>query len=401
MMQSEQRIPKAGRIPELDGLRALAIISVLLYHALAEAPSEFLRRASGIGWAGVDLFFVLSGFLIGGILLDNKRAANYYRVFYIRRFFRIVPLYALVIAPAVIVIGLGFQNLLKGHSIAGTSWEVWLYPLFLQNFGYALMLSLPAHLGPAWSLAVEEQFYLLLPPLVRNLKPQSLIRIMFGAILAAPLFRAALVWMFGSKAQLACYALLPCRWDALLLGVVCAYAMRENRWRAFLEARLGSLRSVWVILAAGMIFLISMGWTQWNPKMAIFGYSWIALFFSQTLLIAHLSRTGWFNRLLSLRLFQPVATISYGLYLLQGPVAAVIEAPFRKHGSPPTGWSSVAVNSLALTVTVIAATVSWRFYESRMLKLSHQHRFKNTTEAQPTSGTGESASRAFSRGHFR
>ncbi len=371
---------RAERMPELDGLRALAIIGVLLYHAFASAPLEFLRRATGLGWAGVDLFFVISGFLIGGILMDRKSAVNYYQVFYLRRFFRIVPLYAIVIAPAILVIGLGLQTLFKGHSIAGSGWAVWLYPFFLQNIGYALLLNLPHHLGPAWSLAVEEQFYLVLPPLVRKLQPRTLIRVVVVAIVSAPLLRGLLVWLFAERSNAACYALLPCRWDALLLGVLCAYSIRDRGWRERLLARLAGLRWAWAMLAAGMIGITAMGWSQWDPPVAIPGYTWIALFFSATLLLAHLNPSGLFNRFLRARLLKPVATVSYALYLLQAPVAAVVEAPFRHGGPPPTGWTSVGVNFLALAVTGLAAALSWRFYESRMLRIGHQFRFREAGE---------------------
>ena len=151
--------PANSRLPELDGLRATAIILVLISHHLAAIPVHWIKAVADAGWVGVDLFFVLSGFLIGGILLDQRAAANYYRVFYARRFFRIVPLYALLVVPGLLVLGLGLQHLFAGNSLGGrAAGGLWFCPFFLQNVGAVLGMSPPNYLGPTWSVAVEEQF---------------------------------------------------------------------------------------------------------------------------------------------------------------------------------------------------------------------------------------------------
>src|SRR2546425_646800 len=109
----ESALSLSGRIPELDGLRGVAIGSVLIWHyfvlptvAAPGTPLSYARVFGGLTWSGVDLFFVLSGFLIGGILLDARQATNYFQVFYTRRFFRIVPIYAaiLLLFPALLVV---------------------------------------------------------------------------------------------------------------------------------------------------------------------------------------------------------------------------------------------------------------------------------------------------------
>ncbi len=118
---SDKTISGTSRLPELDGLRAMAILLVLFSHHLAPVPVASIRYVVEMGWVGVDLFFVLSGFLIGGILLDKRAAANYYRVFYLRRFLRIVPLYALLVLPGLLVLGFGLQSHFAGHSLANQS----------------------------------------------------------------------------------------------------------------------------------------------------------------------------------------------------------------------------------------------------------------------------------------
>src|SRR5580658_7786517 len=175
------------RIPQLDGLRGVAIAMVLAYHyadsVINDGPRFMkpLLRATCLGWSGVDLFFVLSGFLIGGILLDARESSNYFRVFYRRRAFRILPLYfaflALVFLPV--------------HFQSDIPWRACIF--FYQNFWMALHNRLGEYtLNPTWSLAVEEQFYLTLPVLIYFVRPRRLIWIVCGGIIFAPLMRLAI-----------------------------------------------------------------------------------------------------------------------------------------------------------------------------------------------------------------
>src|SRR6266568_5097276 len=159
---------QTSRIPELDGLRGIAIGMVIIWHYFStvvragpSSPLSYLVAATRATWSGVDLFFVLSGFLIGGILLDARGATNYYRVFYRRRFFRIVPIYA-----AVLLIFPIFTLLRHGaHPAPAAGAPPWyMYWTFTQNLWMAATSSLGTNsLGMTWSLAVEEQFYLTLP----------------------------------------------------------------------------------------------------------------------------------------------------------------------------------------------------------------------------------------------
>ena len=375
-------------MPELDGLRAVAILLVLTFHATMSLPFTPVRTVTGFGWVGVDLFFVISGFLIGGILLDQREAANYYRVFYLRRFYRIVPLYAVVITPALVVIGLGLRSWFKGHSIEQSGAAIWLYPFFLQNIGAALLFNLPKYLGAAWSLAVEEQFYLLIAPLIRRVSPRLLLRIILLGIFTAPLLRAALFIAFGYQAGAACYVLLPTRWDALLMGVLSAYVVRTPPLKDWLLRHLGSLRAAWLVLAAGMGLMAATGHGWADPRIAISGFTWIGGFFTVTLLLATLNRGGLFRRWLSVPALKPVATVSYGLYLLQGPVFAVVESFFRRNGVPPVGWTATGVNLLGLAVTALAAAVSWKFFESRFIRLGHRLSYRRDLETTAPPGRG-------------
>src|SRR6266436_5687461 len=187
----------SGRVPELDGIRGIAIGMVLIAHfflvvSRPGSPLAYALVPLRLDWSGVDLFFVLSGFLIGGILLDARESSNYFRVFYTRRFFRIVPIYAVLlftVALAMYLSSAGASD--KYEEIFAERLPWWYFATFLQNIGMSLHNvwgTFP--LGVTWSLAVEEQFYLTLPLLIRFLGRRALIRFMLFAIAGAPLLRA-------------------------------------------------------------------------------------------------------------------------------------------------------------------------------------------------------------------
>jgi peptidoglycan/LPS O-acetylase OafA/YrhL len=363
------------RMADLDGLRALAILLVLTCHFISPCfPSEIIRKIASFGWCGVDLFFVLSGFLIGGILLDHHDSINYYRVFYVRRFFRIIPLYLLILVPLVLITAFGLQRHFGAHGLGDVGWgTVIIYLTFQQNALQALS-RIPGYLGPAWSLAIEEQFYLLLPPFVRNVRRCALVRLLIVAVLLAPMARVACLLFTTELSQGAALAhlLLPCRWDALLPGVLIACGMRDERFCAALAARRTLVRTVWAVLAIGLI-----GFAAWDSDLAsvfglITGYTWIAFFFACTLLLSRSNERGILRHLLSRPIWRPLATISYGLYLFQGPTMAVREAVVERLGYSHIGWRTSGIYTLFLGLTFILAFVSWRFFEKPILELSYR-----------------------------
>lgn len=168
-------------MPELDVLRGVAILLVVLYHGLywsgavsSSRIGTLFIQATVFGWLGVNLFFVLSGFLITGILLDTKGKQSYYRRFYARRFLRILPAYL-----AMIVLLLLFHLLTSGAALVAL--------FFLVNYNNAF--SVPPNYGPFWSLSVEEQFYLLWPLLIAKVNLRVFTTISIGICLIEPIFR--------------------------------------------------------------------------------------------------------------------------------------------------------------------------------------------------------------------
>src|SRR5882672_11423735 len=163
------------RIPELDGLRGLAILLVLIWHfgcgtisAVGHRWLFYLGDAGSLFWSGVDLFFVLSGFLIGGILLDARNSPNYFKAFYARRVCRIIPIYAVVVGAFYLCMATGVPGrIAESEWLFGPTAPWSAYATFTQNIGYATGGPDVANwFRPTWSLAVEEQFYLILPAVV-------------------------------------------------------------------------------------------------------------------------------------------------------------------------------------------------------------------------------------------
>src|SRR5262249_23229097 len=178
------------RITELDGLRGLAILFVLVYHYanFDVAPHSlfyYLSLPQRLTWTGVDLFFVLSGFLIGGILIDQRESSQYFFPFYLRRFHRIFPIYYIFIASLFIR-----TMVWPRWALSASAMPLWPYPFFLQTLLSPVVMTFgPAWSGATWSLAIEEQFYLLLPLAVRRLSAKSLLRFVVVCVLAAPIVR--------------------------------------------------------------------------------------------------------------------------------------------------------------------------------------------------------------------
>jgi peptidoglycan/LPS O-acetylase OafA/YrhL len=251
------RVERSGA---LDAVRGLAITLVVAHH--------WFRIP--FGWTGVDLFFILSGYLIGGMLIDNRSSSDYFSTFYFRRAFRILPLYWLLLA-------ISFTNPVACP-------YRWQYFTFTQNFSWASGDATDCvSTRLTWSLDVEEQFYLLLPVLIRFVPLSALPKLCLCLIALAPAARGALVLGYGNA--LSAYALLPGRMDALFVGTLIAWIVRQPTLMAKLQKR---LRLLWTIAAIGAaeFTLIGLGGGfDWQaPLMWTIGYSVIAVAYGSAML---------------------------------------------------------------------------------------------------------------------
>jgi peptidoglycan/LPS O-acetylase OafA/YrhL len=350
------------RIPQLDGLRGVAIAMVLAYHytdhfvGTLPASAKILLRPALLGWSGVDLFFVLSGFLIGGILLDARESPNYFRVFYRRRLYRIFPVYFAFLACMFLIVG--FKTDIP-----------WRYCVFFyQNFWMALHNRFGDYiLNPTWSLAVEEQFYLTLPAIIYFVSPRRLMWVLTGGIILAPLIRLA---MFLAHPQLttAPYVLLPCRMDSLLLGVAAAYLLRQKGAWEFLVAHRQLLRYAIAMLTL-LCSLLLIRPSLSGPANMLLGYDCLALLFV-CILVASLF-DGALARALQTKWLMALGGLSYCVYLIHQLVFGVTSVFLGDHSY---SWAVTPV--VALVVTIVIAKASWIWFERPMVKLGHKERYE-------------------------
>jgi peptidoglycan/LPS O-acetylase OafA/YrhL len=350
---------RIGRIPELDGLRALAIIPVLFAHSIPIEYSRFLVLAE-YGWVGVDLFFVLSGFLITGILLDSKGEAGYFRNFYARRVLRIWPVYFALLFVVLKVIP-HFRP--ETHDLAGFS--SWYYVLFLQNL-FPLPQFVPV-LAPTWSLGVEEQFYLVWPLLISLLPRRVFPVVITIALIASPFLRMATVHLTGD--WLYVYVATYCRADGLLIGAALAHWIRSE---SFSEAKLLRVGRWAVALAVVPIAWIFSRGIAARGQQSVLVYTLLAIAFGGFIALAlSPAATAW-SRFLRLSALQYIGKISYGIYLVHKLAFVVYEksplySALSVAGSPRLNLAIAFVAEVSFAILI--ASLSWYLFETPILKL--------------------------------
>jgi len=380
------KIKTGVRIPELDGLRGLAILLVVFHHyvsgrlrPIGNPIADFINHASALTWSGVDLFFVLSGFLIGGILLDQRHTEHYFKTFYLRRACRIFPLYFLWLILFIILDRM-FSSSLHQHwqsDIFYARYPTWAYALFLQNFFIAKrQLFGPHWLGTTWSLAIEEQFYLLAPLLMRFLPLRKLPHVLVSIILLVPLLR---LYSYLYHPTLFVYVLLPYRADALLMGVLCACGVRHERLHFWLQKHRGRLFPALIVLLVGLIYLSR---DRINPRnsfeMVVLGYSWLPLFYTCVLLIVITAREGIIARVMRFSPLRNLGIIAYGVFLIHLAMDGLAHGLISgKDFSAIHDLSDGAVTLLAFLVTLILAAFSWHFFEKPIIRWGHSFSYTN------------------------
>ena len=378
------------RIPELDGVRGVAILLIVLDHyvyggAVWHAKANFLlaiiRHVFPLSWSGVDLFFVLSGFLIGGILMDQQYSEGYFKTFYIRRACRILPLYLFWIGSFFFL-----AWLLSGHVTApwyGSQFRRlhnvpdWSYFLFLQNFHIAKLNDFgPIWTGITWSLCVEEQFYLLMPLIIWLTPRQKLPWVLIALLLAGAAFRL-LLYLYSSVFT---YVLLPSRADGLLLGVLCAYLVRHPGINERLRRRRDWLYLVFGILFIGIIYLTLFAarldratFADLNSfEMNSIGYLWIDAFYACVLLIVVTVQNSPLAGMMRIPLLRHFGVISYCIYLIHSSVNETLQWLILGEKPLQTNW---LMTLLAFIATWVLAAASWKYFETPIIRWGHAFRY--------------------------
>ena len=349
-----------SRIAPLDGLRGLAVLAVILYHATLFEPGtgpveRALLGAARLGWAGVDLFFVLSGFLITRILVQSRGTENYFRVFYARRFLRIFPLYYVALLLLVLLFRVS----------AGESAWYWLYA---SNVKMTIAGWPSAPLSHFWSLAVEEQYYLVWPLAVSLLPRRALAGLCAGLLLLVPAARVA-GYVLGVP-DIGLYVLTPFRLDALAAGSLLALVVPGlPEPRRYVPHALATLSVA--ALASGLVLGIAGDAFWGTPPMLTLGFTSLAVVFAALVFLAiALPREALLPRLLGWRPLRAAGKVSYAMYVFHWPVTfALREAGFRPTTIAPgaAGWA--AYLAVLLGAISLLAALSWTLMEGPCLAL--------------------------------
>lgn len=305
-------------MPELDSLRGIAILGVLFLHGfywpysslhLSRAGTLFLRVTQP-GWLGVNLFFVLSGFLITGILLDSRNRPDYYRRFYGRRALRILPAYYLLL----LLLGLLGQ---AGAAYLGLSF------IYLANV--TNLFGVANDYGPLWSLAVEEHYYILWPTLVRRLSLTRVAAVASAIFVGAPALRA-LAFHFGFTSGLASYTWFVC--DGLAAGSLLAILLRAGIAREKITQVACLL--IAISLCVGVIGAPYGILTRNSVLGAALQHTVISILFAGMLLASLLLGTSRYQRWINRPILHFFGYISYGLYLIHLMVFRLYDTLARK-----------------------------------------------------------------------
>jgi peptidoglycan/LPS O-acetylase OafA/YrhL len=345
------------RFPQLDAVRGLAVLVVLLHNTDKYQYTGSLAR---YGWMGVDLFFVLSGFLITGILLDTKDTEGYFRRFYARRCLRIWPLYyCALLFMFVVVPHLRPSEASRIFEPRSMPW--WSYFIYLQNFLVPAITRATGLLGVTWSLAVEEQFYAVWPIVVRYCSQARLRTLTITLICCSPVLRFFLVHRGFNV-----YPNTFCRLDGLMAGALLALVFRSKTFSGE-----SYVRPAWIALLVSVpMALITANRLEWAV------YSFTALASVSFVYLALCSKQKWLQAIVGSRFLIFTGTISYGIYVLEKiPTDAAMSLHFNRHPALILPLTAAATYGLAI--------LSWNLLEKPFLRLKRHFETDRATIQKP------------------
>jgi len=348
--------------PGLDGLRGIAILLVVVFHIYGFIQ-VFL-----FGWLGVDLFFVLSGYLITDILLNTVDTPRYLLNFFIRRMLRVFPLYYLLLA-----IFLGIFPLLSDLRPQVQYYidnQVWLWT-YMQNWLYSFNPPPPdAHyLNHFWSLAIEEQFYLVWPFLILWVKNTRYLLYLMLFVLLVVMTARSILWLYKIEDLNYTTFYTFTRVDGICIGSMVALLHRTNP--NFLRNNMAVIVTALAVLNFIFYFLNLKGDF---PYLAFVGYTTFAALFG--LLVYELVNNDnrFAERILTFKPLMFLGKISYGLYVYHWPLYILLTPPLIEFLSAKDKLDRILVSTITTIAAILLSIVSYYTFEIRFLKLKEKFR---------------------------
>ena len=373
MAAAARRPPtSADHVPALDGVRGIAILLVLAHNLNVGSmrgtlPARIIKDSLDAGWAGVQLFFVLSGFLITGILLDTRRSTNFFRAFYGRRTLRIFPLYYGVLFAWFVLAPLVFR--MPPSMTAGSEHQIWLWT-YLANWAgpYGRGVAAFPHF---WSLSVEEQFYLVWPLVVYALSPRRLFAACIGISVVALASRILLRDYLGVGAE-EVYVFTVCRMDALAMGAMVAIGIRDEGIRTWVARHRTPVKVALATLAV-LGVVVTHDYARVQLRSQLYGYSILGIVFAWLVAVTVLPvhRDQRWQRALSWTPLRALGTYSYGIYVFHMPLNLFVGLPIMNRIAPDGAGLLLTSAYMAVMglVTLLVAVVSFYLLERPFLSL--------------------------------
>ncbi|MES1198267.1 MAG: acyltransferase [Chitinophagaceae bacterium] len=351
--------------PALDGLRGVAILLVVFQH-------NFKFMIFFFGWLGVDLFFVLSGFLITDILLSSLGKPNFIRNFYIRRVLRIFPLYYFILIiclfflPNIKSLSLDMSYYTSNQVWQWTYLQNWLY-VFKEPFGTPIILH-------TWSLAVEEQFYLLWPATILLIKKPKILLIIVSILLVVVSATRFILWTLHIKDLAYADLFIFTRIDGICVGCMLAIMLRFNP--DLLRKYISMVVFGFAIINFGFYFLNRL-YSYSLPYLAIVGYTTFAMLFGLLVYKAITNENKLIQFIFNNSILKFFGKISYGLYVYHWPVKLLF-FPFFKNfflnKIAISSQNSEVCSAILVTIAaVLLSVISYRYFESPFLKFKTRY----------------------------
>ncbi len=373
---------ESGRIVELDGLRGMAVLLVLVHHLYTAVLPHGIPRvakfvhdvAAPFFLSGVDLFFVISGFIVGGIVIDNVQNKGFFRSFYIRRATRILPLYYGMFALFLLAnaVHAWYPNPM-GLWLLKDNMPLWSYAIFAQNY----FMGMAGHAGGkmygmAWSVATEEHFYLLFPALLWFAGRFRASLVVLSLLVICPIIRASASAYFGNF--FAAYVPFPSRADSIAFGVIVALALR-NWPERFMQAGFRRVVLATSLAAAVVLVTSSLGLIQ----LGVQKFSVLALFYSCVLILG-VTHHGLLAAFLRNRALVFFGFISYALYMYHQTINGLVHGFGFGQAPRMHTWTDFVATSGAAVVSIALAYLSTKHLESPI----RRYGYRITSEVEMT-----------------
>lgn len=374
-----------SRVKEMDGLRGIAVILVMALHIFNRANEftkhpvlTFISDLTTIGWIGVDIFFVLSGYLITSILLKAREKEHYFKNFYARRILRIVPLYY----ATMLVVFLVIIPIKEPEFSVKIPQLIPVQLLYLQNWlGITAFVQTTGYLWVTWSLAIEEQFYLFWPALVYFMKREHLVKFSIGYILLSAVIRiiGVLVWANTSKVFHFFYYNSFSRFDELIFGGLLAIGLStldyKEKIKKFAAPVFWTSTVVFIILC--LIDLPNLPHPNYlHIPLNTAGYTTLTISTAAliSIFITH-PESSVLRRIFRNGALEFLGKYSYAMYLFHIPVTLILlDLLWWTHYR---GWKIYLLYiASSFLVTIVLSFASWHLFEKHMLNLKKYFEYK-------------------------